>query len=51
MEDEIFLLSQIYISSKICANKFSYYKRGLILTLIAFIAFAIMMMIGASTTI
>lgn len=44
------IISQIYLCSKICTQKFEHYKRGLYLTLIAFISFISMMVIGSIVT-
>lgn len=40
------IISQIYICSIICRDKFDYYKKGLKLIVSAFILFSIMMIIG-----
>ena len=48
MNDEI--ISQIYICSLICDKKFSLYKKGLICSLIGFIVFLIMAIIGVVLT-
>ena len=41
------IISQIYICSLRCDEKFSNYKRGLILSILGFVVFAVMMVIGA----
>ncbi len=41
------IISQIYICSKICSQKFDYYTRGLNLVVIGLISLGIMMIIGS----
>ena len=43
------IISQIYICSLICDKKFKRYKKGLLCSIVGFIVFAIMMIVGVLT--